>query len=653
MNKVIVISVLVITYLISAPVISFANEIDTTEIKMEYDLDEIEISAQRSPALYSQVARIVAVMERAEIESSPAQSIQNLLEYVAGVDIRQRGPEGAQADVSIRGGTFDQTLILLNGINITDPQTGHHNLNIPLSLNQIERIEILEGPAARIYGPNAFSGAINIVTRSSVSNSLKASITGGSFKFIDADLNGSFKTGKLAHSISLNKKLSDGYVENTDFNFSNVFYNNELITKKGKMSFQIGYSEKGFGANSFYTPKYPNQFEELKTLVTSVKWESSSKLHLTPVFYYRRNQDRFELFRNNPPEWYKNHNYHSTNVYGGNLNSWIQSVLGKTAFGLDFRSENILSNVLGEEMSKPVKVPGENAEFTKSKNRNIYSGFVEHVYYSSRWSISAGLLLNHIPEMNSGINVFPGVDVSFNLSEDLKIFSSYNTSLRLPTFTDLYYQGPTNIGNPDLEPEKSASLEGGFKWNSGFIQGHLVGFYKKGENIIDWVKQSEEEKWQAQNLTELNNFGTEILIKFNLKRKYGKFAPNYLSVNYLFNDVTKDEQDFISNYVLDHLQHKFVGSINQTILANFTVDFKVSYQDRAGTYTQFINGDWGNQVEYLPFWNIDGKANYSWKSLNLFVSVTNIFDKSYFDIGNVPQPGRWVKLGISYQLNIN
>ncbi|MDZ7605551.1 MAG: TonB-dependent receptor plug domain-containing protein, partial [Cyclobacteriaceae bacterium] len=148
-------------------------------------------------------------IERKEIESSPAQSVQDLLEYVAGVDVRQRGAEGVQADVSIRGGTFDQTLILLNGINITDPQTGHHNLNIPVSLSQIERIEILEGPAARVYGPNAFSGAINIVTRQSGSNSVDLQLSSGSFRYFDADLAGSFKTGKLQNSISLNKKLSE------------------------------------------------------------------------------------------------------------------------------------------------------------------------------------------------------------------------------------------------------------------------------------------------------------------------------------------------------------------------------------------------------------------------------------------------------------
>jgi iron complex outermembrane receptor protein len=653
LNRIIVISVLATSYLLSVPVVTFAVEKDTTEVKMEYSLDEIEVSAQRSPALYSQVARIVSVIGRKEIESSPAQSIQDLLEYVAGVDVRQRGAEGVQADVNIRGGTFDQTLILLNGINITDPQTGHHNLNIPLSLNQIERIEILQGPAARVYGPNAFAGAINIITRQNNSNAVNMALSAGSFKYFDADLSGDFKTGKLQNSFSINKKISDGYIDNTDFNILNFFYSNRINVANGKMSFQAGLSEKGFGANSFYTPKYPNQYEETKALITSVKWESNAKFHLTPVFYWRRHQDKFELFRDNPPSWYTTHNYHLTNTFGGNLNSWVQSNWGKSAFGIEFRSENILSNVLGEEMDSPVKVPGEDAEFTKSKTRNYISGFLEHVYYSNRWNLSAGLLGNYITESNLGINLFPGVDMSIDISHAVKFYSSFNTSLRMPTFTDLYYQGPTNIGNPELKPEKTASIEGGFKLNSGFVQGYWIGFYRKGKDIIDWVKMNSTDKWQPQNLTQINSYGTEIQIQFYLKEFLGRNFPNKIYFNYLYNNLEKEDFDFISYYVLDNLKHKFTGSINQTFFKVFTFDLKISFQDREGTYTLFENGNWGSEVEYDPFWIFDGKLNYEIKSFDFYVSVNNVFDINYVDIGNVVQPGRWTKFGISYHLHFD
>ncbi len=647
------ISVLSVAYLVSVPVISGACEQDTTEVKMEFDLDEIEVSAQRSPALYSQVARIISVIESKEIEATPAQSIQDLLEYIAGVDVRQRGAEGVQADISIRGGTFDQTLILLNGINITDPQTGHHNLNLPVSLNQIERIEILEGPAARVYGPNAFSGAINIVTKQLGKNSIKLSLGGGSFGYFDADLSGSFITGKLNHSVAVNSKSSKGYINNTDFVISNIFYSNQINTEKGRFSFQVGASNKSFGANSFYTPKYPNQYEETKTLFTSVKWESDSKLHLTPVVYWRRHQDRFELFRDNPASWYKNHNYHLTNVYGANLNSWVQWKLGKTAFGVEFRSENILSNVLGEDLDSPQNVPGEDAVFTKSASRNIVSLFLEHALYFNNWIVTAGFMSNYISESNLGINVFPGVDVSYNIIPELKIFSSFNTSLRMPTFTDLYYSGPTNIGNSNLKPEKSTTFEGGFKLSRNFINGHAVIFYRHGKDIIDWVKMEGDEIWQPQNLTQLNSLGTELHVQLNLRKQFGNLFPNKLMFSYFFNNLKKENLDFVSNYVLDNLKHKFVGSINQSLSKNIIVDLKILFQNREGTYTEFVDYNWGSEVDYKPFWIFDAKVNYNFTGLNVFVSVNNIFDLNYNDIGNVVQPGRWIKAGISYQFNID
>ncbi len=647
------ISVLSVAYFVSTPSISMACEQDTTEVKMQINLDEIEVSAQRSPALYSQVARIISVIGSKEIEAAPAQSIQELLEYVAGVDVRQRGAEGVQADISIRGGTFDQTLILLNGINITDPQTGHHNLNLPISLSQVERIEVLEGPAARVYGPNAFSGAINFVTKQSGEKNIKLSFGGGSFGYFDASLSGSFKTGELNHSIAVNRKSSKGYIDNTDFVISNIFYSNQINGEKGRFSFQVGAAEKGFGANSFYTPKYPNQYEETKTLFTSVKWESNSKLHLTPAIYWRRHQDRFELFRDNPASWYKNHNYHLTNVYGANLNSWVQGKLGKTAFGIEFRSENILSNVLGEDLDSPQKVPCEDAVFTKSASRNIVSVFLEHAVYYNKWILTAGLMSNYISESNLGINVFPGVDISCNIIPELKIFTSFNTSLRMPTFTDLYYSGPTNIGNPNLKPEKSVTFEGGFKLSKNFINGHAVIFYRHEKDIIDWVKMEGDEVWQPQNLTLLNSLGTEIQLQYNLRKQFGKPFPNKLIFSYFYNNLQKDNFDFVSNYVLDNLKHKFVGSINQSLTKNISIDLKILFQNREGTYTEFVDYKWGSEVDYKPFWIFDAKVNYNFIGLNIFVSVKNIFDLNYYDIGNVVQPGRWIKAGISYQFNID
>ncbi|WP_340114904.1 TonB-dependent receptor plug domain-containing protein [Maribellus mangrovi] len=653
LKRTVVIGVLSVVYFLATPVVSLAIEQDTSEVKMEFDLDEIEVSAQRSPVMYSQVARILSVIERKEIEAVAAQSVQDLLEYVAGVDVRQRGAEGVQADVSIRGGTFDQTLILLNGINITDPQTGHHNLNLPLSLSQIQRIEILEGPAARVYGPNAFSGAINIVTRQDPKNTLSLLASGGSFGYFDGNAAGTMKTGKMSHLLAFSGKRSDGYINNTDFKEFNGFYSNQLDAKRGTFKFQLGASKKGFGANSFYTPKYPNQYEATKTLFSSIKWEGKGPLHITPVFYYRRHQDRFELFRSDPASWYSGHNYHLTNVYGTNINSWFKWNWGRTAFGIEHRSENILSNVLGEPLDNPKDVPGEDARFTKSDQRNIFSGFIEHAAYFNDWTITTGLMVNYISDSDIGLHIFPGIDVSYHVNEPVKLFASYNTSLRMPTFTDLHYEGPTNIGNPNLKPEKSATLEGGVKLNGKLLKGQLVVFHRNGTDIIDWVKTDvDDEVWQPKNLTEINSIGFEAQTQFLFRKYYGISYPN-LQLNYLFNNVEKGESDFISNYVLDNLRHKLVISANQQFLGNFYFDVKLVFQDREGSYTRFEDTNPIGEVPYDPFWLMDAKLSYKNKGMTIFASVNNIFDQEYNDIGNVIQPGRWLKAGVAWEIDFS
>lgn len=655
LKRVVLISVLGVNYLYAVPVPKNNDIIisDTTGTEIEYKLEEIEVSAQRAPALFSEIARIVTVINIKEIAAAPVRTVQELLEYVAGADIRQRGSDGVQADISIRGGTFDQTLILLNGVNISDPQTGHHNLNIPVSFNQIERIEILEGPAARVYGPNAFSGAINIITKQPELNSFKANVTSGSFKYFETEVTGDFKTGKLNNSVSMNWKSSDGYIENTDFQNKGFFYTNSFENEAGQLRIQTGFSDKGFGANSFYTPKYPNQYEKVKALFTSAQWESKGKLHLKPVIYWRRHHDRFELFRENPPAWYTTHNYHLTNSYGTQLNSWIGWRLGKSAFGFEYRTENILSNVLGEPLGEPEPVPGEEAFFTKSKSRNIISGFAEHVYYANKWILSAGVMGNHISDGENGLNLFPGLEASYQTNRITRLFANFNTSLRMPTFTDLYYSGPTNIGNPDLKPELTAALEGGIKLNSPIVRGNFVMYYRKGKDVIDWVKTSVLDKWQPKNHTELNNYGTEIQVQSNLEQVLGNAWPGNISISYMFNTIEKGDFNFISYYVLDYLSHKLSFSVNKEVLKKFNFNFQGVYQKREGTYTEFSDNVWGEEVNYKPFWIFDTKLIYKIKAFQIFVSANNIFNCGYVDYGNIQQPGRVIKAGISVNANFD
>jgi len=643
-NKPVRIGVLLAVYTtVTQPEYGFAQT-DTTKVSMEYNLDEVEVGAQRAPVAFSQVARIVSVIGREEIEAAPVQSIQELLEYALSVDVRQRGVHGVQADISVRGGSFDQTLILLNGINISDPQTGHHALNLPVSLKNIERIEILEGPAARVFGPNAFSGAINIITSSENQTNLKVDVSAGQHKLVDANISGNINLGEWNQFIAFNRISSDGYIDNTDFKTWNAFYQTKLNTKPGTLDFQFGRTNKAFGANSFYTATYPNQFEETKTTFASLKFESGTKIHLTPSVYWRRHQDRFELFRNNPANWYKGHNYHLTDVFGSNLNAWFASSLGKTAFGAEIRTENVWSNVLGETLTTPIDVPGETGKlFTKSYSRTTISYFAEHSVYLEKLTLSAGAMTNWISDLGFGWNIYPGLDASLALSKNIKLYASASSSLRMPTFTDLFYSGPTNLGNPDLKPEKSNNIEGGLKFSTPGLSGHLGAYYRKGKDLIDWVREKETDKWQTKNLTSINTTGFEISATVFPEKLFSrKIFLTKVGLNYANTQLDKGDNDVFSYYVLDNLKHKLDIELNHNIWKRLKGSWRISYQDRNGMRTQTL--------AYEPFWLVNARIMWKAPRTEIYAMASNLFDTSYFDLGTVQQPGRWISFGISHQL---
>lgn len=628
---------------------------DTLSTLKELEVEEVVVSAQRAPVAFSQVARIVKVIGKDEIQKAPVQSIQDLLEYVMSVDIRQRGNNGVQADISIRGSSFDQVLVLLNGVNINDPQTGHHNLNLPVSFDAIERIELLEGPASRVYGTNAFSGAINIITNISEQSNLKVRLSGGQYGFWDAAATGTFVTGKISNMLSINHRSSDGYTRNTDFKVSDAFYQGQIESDAGKFQLQGGYSERGFGANSFYTPAYPNQFEQIRTYFASAKMETGKTVRFTPAVYWRRNQDRFELFRGfvNAASWYKTHNYHLTDTYGTNLNAWFASNWGKTAFGADFRSENIWSNVLGKPMDKPIDVPGESGhQFTFSDTRTNFSLFFEQSKNWNKLTLSGGLMANWNSALGRNWNIYPGLDLSWQFTERFRYYASANKSLRLPTFTDLYYKSATNIGNSSLKPEEATAFETGLKYKNSWLEAHATWFRRWGTNMIDWVREPGESVWYAKNITKLNTDGIELAVHTNPSRLFGghTFIQNF-DVSYAWLNQKNDAGLLISKYVLDYLKHKIDIRFGHSVIKNMTINWQFSYQDRNGTFTRWEGSGYGNEVEYKPFWLVDARLNWSRKGTNVYLEASNLLNRTYWDFGNIEQPGTWLKAGIIHRFN--
>jgi iron complex outermembrane receptor protein len=622
---------------------------DTLRIDRTIEMDEVEITGESAPFIFSQEARVVSVISREEIESAPAQSLQELIEYALNVDLRTRGGNDIQADLSLRGGSFEQTLILLNGVNVSDPQTGHLSLNLPIDLENIERIEILHGPAARVFGSNAFSGAVNFITGTNEQNHVSANISYADHNTYKGGVGLTLNTSKVRHYISASVKGSDGYIDNTDYKGHNLFYQSVFNSKLAKVDLQAGYNAKDFGALNFYSPTYKEQYEENKAFFGSVKADFGKRIKLTPTLYWRQHRDHFVLFRENP-EWYQN--FHISNVKGAKLRGTTTSKLGKTSFGAEFRSESIISNNLGAPTDDSIAVQGyDGYYYNKSDNRNHLSVFLDHSVYLKHFTVSGGFMLHKISDQKE-LGFYPGADLSYKVNDKFKVFASVNRSMRMPSFTDLYYTSPANRGNADLRPEHSLTYELGAKYNKGFLNAHVAVFERRGTDIIDWVYIPEEEIWHTENISVLNTRGLEMALNFKFKQKYSNPVVTQFNVNYSYIDVKNATEGYETKYALDNLKHKLSMSLNHKIYKSLSMTWKASYQDRNGEYLAYDEDGNSSQKEYDPFTVVDTRLSWERKVYTLYVEATNLLDTKYNDFGNVTQPGRWIKAGAKFKLNL-
>jgi vitamin B12 transporter len=546
----------------------------------------------------------------------------------------------------MRGGSFEQVLILLNGVRINDPQTGHHNLNIPVNTADIERIEILEGPGARIYGPNAFSGAINIITKEPGEANVFGALTGGEFGYVDLYSSGGFKTGKLSHFVSAGNKSSDGFADNTDFNISNIFYRSDITAGKGNFDLQAGYLEKGFGASNFYTSLYPEQYEKIVSSFTNLTYSTGSRISYRHSAYWRRHRDRFELFRNNAASWYTGHNYHLTDISGTNATVTIPYSLGNIFFGAEGRFERIYSSVLGEKTDYPKAVKNENnAFYDHYKLRRQINLTAGNAFIFKRFAVSSGLLITKTEPADWGI--YGGADMSYRFSEATSWIFSINQSLRIPSFTEMYYSSPVHKGNPGLMPEKALTYETGIRFSGNGWRGHVAVFRRQGKDIIDWVKINDAMIWESKNIAFINSGGLEL--DFTWRRPEGQSFPlKEIRFGYGFLHNSRQSEDFISAYVLDFLRHKIVSGITLPLFHSADLMLMAVYQDRSGTFTGFPSG---SEVSYSPFLLADaGIRYYVSEKINVLLDINNLFNTAYADIGNVPVPGRWIRAGINFTI---
>jgi len=580
------------------------------------NLDEVVVLSTKIDLPFSKNFRTVKIISSEDIKNSPVTNVSDLLQEITGIDVRRRGVGGVQGDLYIRGGGFDQTLLLVDGMKMDDAQTGHHTLNMILPLYLIERIEIIKGPAARIFGQNAFNGAINIVTKEfegekrTVNLNLNE-LSYGSFEQKNISLSTKIIGEKIKSLISYSGNRSDGYRHNTDFKKNNYFIKTSFNSNNTPVDVIASFTENKFGANGFYaSPSATEQYEETQASLLGITTTiNSEKLSITPRLYWRRGQDEYIYIRDNPSVY---RNLHKTNKVSAELSGSYFSNSGVTGFGLDLSTVNISSNNLGEH------------------NRTTVNLFADHTFklFDQKLVVSPGIALSYFSDMS--FHSFPGIDLGYNISSDFKLYSNIGKTYRIPTYTDLYYSDRTTVGNENLNPESATSTEFGLKYNTSNFKFSTALFNRNAKNIIDYVKQNEDDLWKAVNIGSLSTSGFELDMSYRFKSSYSLSNDNSISIGYtnIKDDNYVSDINF-SKYSLNSLKHHFISKFNLNYIKNINHSIIYKYAERS------------DQSNYSV---LDSKIRYK---KGVFIYVNNILDEIYSETNLVPMPGRSFLIGYS------
>lgn len=577
------------------------------------ELEEVIINSSRIDIPFSENSRTIIVITAQEIQTSGVTNITDLLQQFAGIDVRRRGTVGMQSDLYIRGGSFDQTLLLIDGIKVEDSQTGHHTMNMALPIEVIERIEIIKGPAARIFGQNAFTGAINIVTKKSSDNVDALGYQLGSFgqENVTGTLGREFENSSIMGHGSVN--TSDGYRYNTDFQNQNYFLKG-IINKNTNPIEAIAYfTERKFGANGFYaSPSAINQYEETQTSLVGISSAFQlNKLKIKPRVYWRRNQDMYVFVRDNPAIY---RNLHITNKVGAEINTSYESKLGITGFGIDAAKVYLRSNNLGD------------------REREMINLFLEHKFsfLKDKFDVTPGLAVNYFSDFK--FHAFPGIDLGYSFNESFKIYANAGYTYRIPTYTDLFYSDPTTLGNENLDPEEAISQELGLKYFRTNFNASFAVFNRDSDNLIDYVKENEDDLWQATNIRDLNTFGFEL--NGTYKFKFIGFDQK-LNVGYTFiEDEVKELDINFSRYSINSLRHHLTSTLNTQFISNLFQSITIKHAERTSGDTYTV---------------VDATLTLQISDLEISAIANNIFNTDYTESNLVPMPKGNLLFGLKYR----
>ncbi|RFF29685.1 TonB-dependent receptor plug domain-containing protein [Wenzhouxiangella sediminis] len=570
-------------------------------------LDPLLVSATPAGGTLSESFQSVTVIDRQQIESWPAATLADLLAGVAGVDIRRRGEPGVQADVGIRGTGFEQTVILLDGMPMGDPQTGHHNLNLPVPIEHIERIEVVKGPGAMAYGGKATGGVINIVTRKGGDTSLAAQARVGSHDTRSGMLAGAAAWGRSDHRLSLDHLQTDGHLpeRRADAELTRGLYTGGADFGRTDLRWGLGAENRDFGAWKFYTADYPDQRERTRTRTAWLAADTrAGEWTLSPQAWRREHDDRFRTIVFGTAYI----NRHETRVQGLRLAGRRSWGGGVTALGVSHASERIDSNALDRH------------------DRDESQAWLVHRQpLGQRTALEAGLTL--VDYSDYGSYGLPSIAVRHRIGEHWTAFASVARSARVPSYTELFLQTSGNLGNPDLEPERSDYAEAGLRFRAGAHRLNLALFERRTDRLIDWARSPGEVQWQADQFEGHRSQGGEVEWRWFPAHRWLERVD--LAATVL--DTELDDRGLEIKYALDHVELGLTGGAVWRLAEALRLTTRARYTDRS-------SGESGTLLDLRLGWQLSG--------VELFVEGNNLLDERLVEAGFAPLPGRWLYAGI-------
>ena len=566
-----------------------------------FTIPEVEVIAD-TPELQTASYRHIYTLSEEDIKALPAVSVNEIIAYLPGIDVRTRGANGVQADVNMRGGTFDQIKVFINGVNFSDPQTGHYTMNLPVDPSIIAKIEVSDG-------------AINIITRpspSTKSDRYSAQVTGGRWGLWEAGLSGSWIRDQHWHVASAQYNQSSGYIDNTDYRLANLYY---AMGFNG-LELQVGAQYKDAGANSFYSLASQDQYDATRTAFLSARYRHEwGNWGLDAQASYRANYDRYEWHRGTAT------NKHLNQTAAASVKAYYTYAIGKTLLGIEVRNENILSTGLGDTLTT------RQGPFTLGKNRMNINYFLRQSFQHEWFSASLGFNGNY--NTLSGSHFAGGLNLSFAFVPDGKIYVNANRTLRLPTFTDLYYHAGIQRGNIHLNPESHWTFDVGIQYEYKGLSLRANGYYRLGQDVIDW-QLADDQLYYATNIARLDAAGSELTIRYHYGYWLKRIEASYSYAHSFLNGV-----DLTKSMYLDYLSHKLSLRLEHGIYKGFGASWELSYQVREGSYTT----PQGSLEPYQPTWLLDGTVYWANNFIRVALSATNMTNTTYYCYGGIRQPG--------------